>query len=161
MDGLRIEQARPEHAREIEELELQAFSVDPLRLAHAAFARKNEPVIVLVATHRGRVCGYVTASTCWHGRSLNLWLMALAVAPEHRQRGVGKGLLSAMLAAGRSLRATRVRLYVRPENAPALGLYLASGFHVLARTPDALGPGKDVLVMVRSTRPTGRSERRR
>lgn len=159
-DEVRIEQARPEHGPQIEELELQALAVDPLRLAEAAFARKNDPVVALVATQRGRVCGYATAATMWHGRSLNLRLLALAVAPEARRGGIGKRLMTELLATGRTLRASRLRLVVRPENGPALALYRSLGFRVLARREDLLGPGADVLVMARSTRSMGSSERR-
>lgn len=149
LEEIRVHQARREHAAAIEHLELETLAVDPLRLAEAAFARKHEPVITLVALRRGRVAGYVTASAGWHGRSLNLWLLALAVDPAERRRGVGKSLLGALLEAGRGLGATRLRLSVRPENLPALALYRGFRFRVLARTPDALGPGVDVLRMAR------------
>ena len=59
-------------------------------------------------------------------------LRNLAVAREHRQRGVGRALLDK--AHGRLRRAgvKRVYLEVRPSNNPAIGLYASMGYSILS-----------------------------
>ena len=144
--------ARRQHGAEIEALELATLALDPVRLAEAAFARMHEPLIALVALRAGAVAGYVTATTSWNGRSLNLRLLALAVAPSERRRGIGRRLLGAVLEAGCALGATRLRLCIAEENAPARALYAALGFRELARTPDGAGADSVLVCMARSTR---------
>lgn len=54
-------------------------------------------------------------------------LLLLAVAPGHRRRGVGRGLLDRFLDRARSDGAHRVHLEVRDGN-PAIAMYQAAGF---------------------------------
>lgn len=73
-------------------------------------------------------------------------ILSIAVAPDHRCRGVGRRLLEAALARlqGRGIR--RVRLEVRPENTAALQLYGSLGFAVRGKITDSQGPW---LIMIR------------
>jgi len=59
-------------------------------------------------------------------------LLLLAVAPEHRRRGVGRKLLDTFMERARTAGARRVHLEVRDGN-PALALYRASGFAQVGR----------------------------
>lgn len=52
----------------------------------------------------------------------------LAVMPEARGRGIGRGLLEAVCAAAREAGACAVTLEVRHDNAPARALYASLGF---------------------------------
>jgi ribosomal-protein-alanine N-acetyltransferase len=54
-------------------------------------------------------------------------LLLLAVAPDHRRRGVGRSLLDAFLERARSAGAQRVHLEVRDGN-PAIAMYRSAGF---------------------------------
>jgi ribosomal-protein-alanine N-acetyltransferase len=73
----------------------------------------------------------------------------IAVLPAFRRQGVGLHLLSALLTQARSLLAERVLLEVRASNQPAIHLYTASGFQLLARRRGYYGnPTEDALILV-------------
>ncbi|HEX6740433.1 MAG TPA: GNAT family N-acetyltransferase [Sphingomicrobium sp.] len=59
-------------------------------------------------------------------------LLLLAVAPSHRRRGIGRGLLSNFLERARALGVSRVHLEVRDGN-PAIEMYRAAGFSPIGR----------------------------
>lgn len=59
-------------------------------------------------------------------------LLLLAVAPDHRRRGVGHGLLQDFLSRARSKGITRVHLEVREGN-PAIDMYRRAGFEPIGR----------------------------
>lgn len=92
-----------------------------------------------------------------------MWVIApeahittLAVAPEHRRRGIGERLLSALLEAAEDMGAARVTLEVRESNAAARALYHKYGFEAVAYMrgyyPDT---GEDAVVMWLNPSPTG------
>ncbi len=73
----------------------------------------------------------------------------IAVLPEFRRKGVAGGLLSALLVQARSLLAERILLEVRASNQPAIRLYHASGFQILARRRDYYrNPSEDAIILV-------------
>lgn len=55
-------------------------------------------------------------------------LMTIAVAPEHRRRGLAAAMLRRLTDRARALGARRMLLEVRVDNDPALGLYRGFGF---------------------------------
>lgn len=64
-----------------------------------------------------------------------VWIMideahvtTVAVAPEHRRRGIGRRIVSALLEAARNRGTTCATLEVRAGNEPAIGLYESLGF---------------------------------
>jgi [ribosomal protein S18]-alanine N-acetyltransferase len=59
-------------------------------------------------------------------------LLLLAVAPEHRRRGVGRLLLDAFVDRARAGGANRVHLEVRDGN-PAIAMYRSAGFDDVGR----------------------------
>jgi len=59
-------------------------------------------------------------------------LLLLAVAPEHRRRGIGRGLLHQFLDQARANGLTRVHLEVRDGN-PAIEMYRGAGFRPVGR----------------------------
>jgi len=56
-----------------------------------------------------------------------LWINEVGVAPSHQQRGIGRRLLDALLAHGRTLGCTEAWLGTEPDNAPARRLYEGTG----------------------------------
>jgi len=59
-------------------------------------------------------------------------LLLLAVSPDHRRRGIGRGLLRQFLDRARADGASRVHLEVRDGN-PAIEMYRSAGFAPVGR----------------------------
>lgn len=75
-------------------------------------------------------------------------LLRIAVAPEHRRRGLARVLVQAVLARAAELGCTHVDLEVAADNAPALALYHALGFvEVGRRAGYYTTPPGDALLM--------------
>ena len=74
----------------------------------------------------------------------------LAVAPAHRARGLGRGLVMHLLEIGRAASCRRARLEVRPSNRPARRLYRRLGFRRQRVRPRYYGDGEDAWVLGRS-----------
>lgn len=71
----------------------------------------------------------------------------LAVAPEHRRKGVASALLQRLFEEIRGAR--RVRLEVRASNRAAQAFYKKHGFREVAVLPGYYADGEDGLLMVR------------
>jgi ribosomal protein S18 acetylase RimI-like enzyme len=94
-----------------------------------------------------QTCGYFVLTFGydleWNGR--DAFLTELYLSPASRGRGLGRLLLSAAESTARSRGSRALHLMVRPENAPALGLYLRMGFQEPPRRllTKPLGEAKD------------------
>ena len=93
---------------------------------------KRKDVVVLVAEEAGEVVGYTYAAM-----EGNDWLTLrgpagvihdLMVLPEHRQRGVGRQLLTETIAALERMGAPQVQLSTAERNAAARRLFASLGF---------------------------------
>lgn len=94
----------------------------------------------LAAVEEGRVVGFLLAQTCGDEAEI----LTLAVAPEIRRRGVGRGLLEAFLRRWRG----RVFLEVRASNHAAQALYRSLGFLPAGlRQGYYTSPSEDAIVM--------------
>lgn len=69
------------------------------------------------------------------------WILSMATGPAARGRGVGGGLLAALIARLTTAGVRTVALTVHPDNAAALRLYRRAGFTVATTTADYFGPG--------------------
>jgi ribosomal-protein-alanine N-acetyltransferase len=67
-------------------------------------------------------------------------ILSIAVAPSWRGRGLAKAMMAAALDYFRDRKAERVRLEVRPDNAPAIKVYKDFGFAAAGLTYDSQGP---------------------
>ena len=77
-------------------------------------------------------------------------VISIAVAPEHRRKGVGTALMIGGMNALRSRGCSEVYLEVRVGNEPAISLYRKLGFRVVRRIPGYYRDGEDAFVMARS-----------
>ena len=76
-------------------------------------------------------------------------VLNVAVAPEHRRRGVGRLLMDEVLARGRHRLCTLATLEVRRSNEAAIGLYKSLGFRSVGVRPNYYVDEKeDAIVMV-------------
>ncbi|MFF8871137.1 GNAT family N-acetyltransferase [Streptomyces massasporeus] len=101
--------------------------------------------VPLVVEDGERICAYVLSSGQDGARC---WILALAVAPDARARGLGRGLMRETLYELRRRGVREVLLSVEPANSAAIALYRSLGFtcdEALRR--DYFGPGEDRLIM--------------
>jgi ribosomal-protein-alanine acetyltransferase len=75
-------------------------------------------------------------------------IQTVAVAPEHRGKGLGRLLVEALLSEARQRLASSVFLEVRADNDAARGLYASLGFQEIDRRTGYYQPdGVDAIVM--------------
>jgi N6-L-threonylcarbamoyladenine synthase len=74
-------------------------------------------------------------------------VLAVAVVPERRRRGIARALVLAALARAAGEGAARAHLEVRAGNAPALSLYRGLGFAEVGRRPRYYTDGEDALLL--------------
>ncbi len=141
-DRFQIRPASAADAPEVARLERRCFS-DPWSEAGIREMLANPGVVALAATVRDGIAGYAIAR--WvadTGEILNL-----AVAPEHRRRGLARRLLDAELAALASRGVRDVFLEVRESNQAAQSLYQAKGFRLAGmRRAYYRSPSEDAMV---------------
>jgi len=131
--------AHPDHARDVVSL-TQTYALDPMGNGAAldpAVAgrlitglREHPTTLILLAYSGDRAVGI---ATCFRGFSTFrarplLNVHDLAVAPDHRGRGVGARLLAAVEQKARELGCCRLTLEVQEHNANARRLYGRAGF---------------------------------
>lgn len=95
----------------------------------------------------GRVLGVLLARSV----ADEVEILDLAVVKETRRRGIGQGLLAALLARAGEEGTTRVLLEVRASNQAAQALYFADGFVVEGRRARYYPDGEDAFLMTLHT----------
>ena len=90
------------------------------------------PGVKLVLARDGE--GELTGFSLFRTVSDEAELLLLAVAPEHRRRGIGQMLLEHFIERARDSGASRVHLEVREGN-PAVVMYRQAGFTMAGRRP--------------------------
>lgn len=83
---------------------------------------------------------------CKVGAEVNARVLSLGVLPDHQGRGIGRRLFEAGLQRLEDCGCERVRLEVRPDNAPARRIYESSGFEARGSYRDSQG---EWLIMVK------------
>jgi ribosomal protein S18 acetylase RimI-like enzyme len=83
---------------------------------------------MMVALDEGEVVGMISAVHYVHpDKRTQLWINEVGVAPSRHRQGIGKQLLRAMLAHGRTLGCTEAWLGTEETNVAARGLYESVG----------------------------------
>ena len=139
----RIRSAVAADAAGLYAIERRAFS-DPWSEASFREALVSPWSFGRVAESGRGVSGYLIGrELAGSGEVLNL-----AVAPEHRRRGIGGALLRAGLAAFRRRKVDEVFLEVRESNVSAQALYAGHGFRPVGqRAAYYRNPREDALVL--------------
>lgn len=73
-------------------------------------------------------------------------LLRVVVRPDHRGKGLARGLVRAGIQWAQALGANRLLLEVEETNDVARRLYDAEGFRPIARRDDYYGPGRHAIV---------------
>ena len=71
----------------------------------------------------------------------------MAIAPDHRRQGFGRGVLLQLLASARQRGLERATLEVRASNHTALALYESLGFRTAGRRRRYYSDGEDALIL--------------
>ena len=131
------------HIAQIAALETQCFS-DPWSETSVRSELSNPLSLWLVAQDGGKVVGYVGSQSV----APEADVMNLAVAPEWRNKGIGRALMTALIAQLHSRGITALFLEVRVGNTPAQNLYRSLGFVEAGRRPKYyVNPTEDALIL--------------
>lgn len=115
---------------------------------YAAFEAYLDESGFLVADEDGAVVGYIVATLVPnHGRPLG-HVKDLAVHPDRRGQGIGRALLAHALSVLGARGAASVKLEVRADNEPAIGLYRQFGFDHFRTVAGYYGDGEDAYVLL-------------
>jgi ribosomal-protein-alanine N-acetyltransferase len=138
--------------REAEERDIKPMAdLDRLCFAHPwsenAFSEeltKNQLAFYLVAQLGEEVIGYAGLWAIFEeGHITNV-----AVHPSHREKGLGRLLLTKLMEAWESQGIKAFTLEVRPSNAAAIALYGKLGFQTMGRRPGYYEDnGEDALIL--------------
>ena len=131
------------HIAQIAALEKRCFS-DPWSEASVHSELSNPLSFWLVAQEDGKLIGYVGSQSV----APEADVMNLAVAPEWRNKGIGRALMTALIAQLHSRGITALFLEVRVGNTPAQNLYRSLGFVEVGRRPKYyVNPTEDALIL--------------
>ena len=113
------------HLNAVHAIESHSFS-DPWPLEEIYYEMKQSHTICLVAMEAGQVIGYATMRhIADEGHICNI-----AVHEDHRQKGIGSAIISALIKAAESSKMKGITLEVRIGNRAAMALYHKHGFKV-------------------------------
>lgn len=110
------------------------------------FARLH-PEAFIVAEAGEEIIGFVLGTV---QRAYEARILALAVEPEWRRRGIGSELTKRFLATFEDYGVKRVTLEVRVGNEPAISMYRSLGFEPKGIIEGYYGDGEDAYVMALS-----------
>lgn len=131
------------HIAQIAALEKRCFS-DPWSETSVRSELSNPLSYWLVAQEDGKLIGYVGSQSVPPEADV----MNLAVAPEWRNKGIGRALMTALIAQLHSRGITALFLEVRVGNLPAQSLYQSLGFVEAGRRPKYyVNPTEDALIL--------------
>lgn len=82
-------------------------------------------------------------------------ILTLAVHPQARRRGLGRGLLAAAMTLAAGAGATAMLLEAAEDNAAAAALYAGAGFVPVGRRPRYYPTGEAALVLRAALKPSG------
>jgi ribosomal-protein-alanine N-acetyltransferase len=115
---------------------LDAF-LEETRQAHSRL------LLIWTAEERPALVGYV----CRWIVAAEVQILNVAVHPDWRRRGIGRGLVEAVLEEAREEGAARDTLEVRRYNTPAIALYERLGIRGVGERRNYYGAGEDALLM--------------
>jgi ribosomal-protein-alanine N-acetyltransferase len=128
--------------RPVQRLEKICFQKDAWPWIDILAALTFPETVRLVAESGGRTVGFVVGDR--RQRKRMGWIATIGVHPDYRGQRIGTQLLEAC---ERALDVPKVRLSLRPSNAPALHLYRRQGYSEIDRWPRYYSGGEDALIM--------------
>lgn len=148
-----VRRARQEDLDRVVEIERQSF---PTPRSASALRYDLRRDCFLVYEELGEIVGYVIidveSSPPWMSvfeGEIYGHILDIAVAPEHRRKGVGEELMRAGMAALSETDAEKAKLEVRVGNDAAMEMYEKLGFETVRRLKSYYSNGDDAWLMVR------------
>lgn len=144
---IQIRLVRPSERRELRQVRLSALAYSPHLADHLAYetaaaaafwrdraerAALATTMATFVAVDRGAFVGIVDGFLTEEPGTVEIG--GMWVSPDRRRSGIGRELLSAIIAWARERGASRVGLWVRKSNEPARLLYESHGFEASETT---------------------------
>ena len=140
---MKIVKMNDSHVSQVAQLEKLCFA-DPWSEKSIASELTNPLSYWLVAVEVDTVAGYIGSQSVMGESDM----MNVAVAPEHRRRGVGEALVSALAKVLKEQGNESLALEVRASNMPAIALYEKLGFAQVGRRPGYYrNPREDALIL--------------
>jgi ribosomal-protein-alanine N-acetyltransferase len=122
---------------------------NPYDISTFLYFWEAEPEGFLVAEMRGRVVGYVMASS----RNGEGEILSISVMPEFRRKGIGRRLMERAIEYLRGKGVDRIGLEVREGNEEAIKFYEKLGFKRAYKIPKYYPDGEDGIRMIRCLNP--------
>ena len=136
----------PAHIDQMEQIEIECFSVPWSREALEEELENPYAHYVVCTDGAGNVLGYIGSRIVLDSADIT----NVAVRPQYRRRGVARQLVGRMLAQMAEKGVTGVLLEVRESNLPAQNCYAQAGFTVVGRRKNYYElPKEDALLMGR------------
>jgi GNAT superfamily N-acetyltransferase len=114
----------------------EGTSEDARRVFQYIMNAEDRGLVVVGENNKGTLCGYAYASYEWRaefcGETMDI--IALFVAPQWRGKGVGSGLIGALLQSAKQRGIRRVSAEVHPGNAAIERTLESAGFDPERRT---------------------------
>ncbi|UCH63799.1 MAG: ribosomal protein S18-alanine N-acetyltransferase [Fidelibacterota bacterium] len=107
--------------------------------------RDDDAGVGIVAEDEGLVVGFLTGMAVVD----EFHLHNIAVHPDFRGRGIGRGLLEAAESLCNQKDFRRILLEVREDNEAARHLYLDLGFEAVGTRKDYYGPNQDAYMFIK------------
>lgn len=140
---MEIVNMKAEHVPSVARLETICFP-DPWSEASVGEELGNPLSLWLVAVEDGQVIGYVGSQAVLDAADV----MNVAVAPEHRRKGIARLLMLQLEEEMRQKEVASLTLEVRASNLPAQALYEELGYHQVGRRPNYYRkPKEDALIL--------------
>mgnify|MGYP004648005997 FL=1 len=131
------------HVAPIAALEKECFG-DPWSEKSIASELNNPLSFWLVAMEEDTLVGYAGSQTCMDETDM----MNIAVSPAHRNKGVGKALMEALVEALKKKGSRCLTLEVRASNEGAIALYAKLGFAQIGLRKNYYhNPREDALIL--------------
>jgi ribosomal-protein-alanine N-acetyltransferase len=141
---LTVEPMRAEDLDEVLAIERASFSMPWSRGAFLYEIQQNRVARCRVMRDSGDIVGYL----CLWEIADEIHVTNVAVHPRRRRQGIGRALLSGLLAEAQARDIRLLVLEVRPSNREAITLYESFGFRVTGRRRGYYyDTGEDALVM--------------
>lgn len=145
-DELIFSPLRPQHIDQMEQIEIECFSVPWSREALEEELDNPCAHYVVCCDGAGNVMGYIGSRIVLDSADIT----NVAVRPQYRRRGIAAQLVAMMLEQLAAKGAASVLLEVRESNLPARNCYAQAGFTVVGRRKNYYElPKEDALLMGR------------